>query len=91
MLPGLASTSGTLTDVCGTGSQISGTTVLSFTGGTLSPGETRYEDLYEKSEDDVEVEPADLDADEATHEASGADTDHESDDAPHGGGGPLRS
>ncbi len=39
-LTGLSSTSGTLNDVCGTGSQISGTTSLSFTGGTLAPGDS---------------------------------------------------
>jgi hypothetical protein len=37
-LNGLASTSGTLTDICGTGSQIMGTISLTFTGGTLAPG-----------------------------------------------------
>ena len=37
-LPGLASTSGTLTDVCGDG-DITGTTSLSFTGGNLLAGE----------------------------------------------------
>ena len=38
VLPGLASTSGTLPDVCGTGSQIAGTSTLLFQGGTLAPG-----------------------------------------------------
>ncbi|WP_143536880.1 T9SS type A sorting domain-containing protein [Rubricoccus marinus] len=38
MLSGLASTSGTLNDVCGSGSSITGTTFLIFTGGTLNPG-----------------------------------------------------
>ena len=33
---GLVSTSGTVADVCGAGSQISGTSVLSFTGGSLA-------------------------------------------------------
>ena len=37
-LSGLVSTSGTLTDICGTGSQITGTSFLSFTGGNLAPG-----------------------------------------------------
>ncbi|MFQ5570042.1 MAG: thrombospondin type 3 repeat-containing protein [Rhodothermales bacterium] len=36
-LPGLAATT-TLADICGTGSQLSGTTTLSFTGGSLAPG-----------------------------------------------------
>ena len=40
VLSGLASTSGTLTDVCGSGSQISGTSSLSFTGGNLLAGES---------------------------------------------------
>lgn len=35
---GLASTSGTLADVCGVGSEISGTGLLSFTGGSLAAG-----------------------------------------------------
>ncbi|MGD2114046.1 MAG: IPTL-CTERM sorting domain-containing protein, partial [Acidobacteriota bacterium] len=39
-LTGLASSSGTLTDVCGTGSQIAGAGTLAFTGGTLGPGES---------------------------------------------------
>lgn len=38
-LSGLASISGTLSDVCGTASQISGTSVLSLTGGNLAAGE----------------------------------------------------
>ena len=38
-LPDLASTSGTLTDVCGSGSQITGTTVLTFNGGNLMAGD----------------------------------------------------
>jgi len=37
-LSGLASVSGTLMDLCGVGSQVSGTSVLSFTGGSLAPG-----------------------------------------------------
>jgi hypothetical protein len=37
-LSGLASVSGTLTDVCGVGSQIAGTSTLSFTGGSLAAG-----------------------------------------------------
>jgi len=39
-LSGLASESGTQMDVCGAGSQLAGTSVLSLTGGTLGPGET---------------------------------------------------
>jgi len=39
-LSGLASVSGTLTDICGVGSQISGTSLLSFTGGSLAAGDT---------------------------------------------------
>jgi len=39
-LSGLVSVSGTLLDVCGAGSQITGTDVLSFTGGSLAPGGT---------------------------------------------------
>lgn len=39
-LSGLVSTSGTLTDVCGTGSQISGTSGLTFSGGSLAAGAT---------------------------------------------------
>ncbi|HSL84073.1 MAG TPA: hypothetical protein VLF66_14975 [Thermoanaerobaculia bacterium] len=39
-LSGLQSLSGTLTDVCGTGSEISGSSTLFFSGGTLSPGES---------------------------------------------------
>ena len=35
---GLAATSGTQTDVCGVGSEISGTGLLSFTGGSLAAG-----------------------------------------------------
>jgi len=37
-LSGLTSVSGTLADVCGTGSQLSGTSVLSLTGGNLPAG-----------------------------------------------------
>lgn len=37
-LAGLVSESGTQTDVCGAGSQLAGTNVLSITGGTLAPG-----------------------------------------------------
>ena len=37
-LSGLASVSGTQNDVCGTGSQLSGSSVLSLTGGTLPAG-----------------------------------------------------
>ena len=37
-LSGLVSVSGTSTDVCGSGSQLSGTDVLSFTGGSLAAG-----------------------------------------------------
>jgi hypothetical protein len=39
-LSGMVSVSGTQTDVCGVGSEISGTSTLSFTGGSLSPGES---------------------------------------------------
>ncbi len=39
-LTGLTATGLPLADVCGTGSQISGTTSLSFTGGSLTAGET---------------------------------------------------
>lgn len=39
VISGLASTSGTQTDICGTGSAVSGTGVVTFSGGTLSPGE----------------------------------------------------
>jgi len=39
-LPGLANNNGTLTDICGLGSQLSGTSNLSFSGGILSPGES---------------------------------------------------
>ncbi len=38
VIPGLVSISGTLNDVCGAGSQISGTDVLTFTGGSLVTG-----------------------------------------------------
>ena len=38
MLPGLVAVGLPAADVCGTGSQVSGTNVLSFTGGTLAPG-----------------------------------------------------
>jgi uncharacterized repeat protein (TIGR01451 family) len=38
VITGMAATGLPLNDVCGTGSQISGTTNLSFTGGTLAPG-----------------------------------------------------
>jgi len=38
VLSGLTSVSGAQTNICRTGSQISGTSSLSFTGGTLSPG-----------------------------------------------------
>ncbi len=38
VLAGLQATGLPQNDVCGTGSQISGTTTLSFTGGTLAPG-----------------------------------------------------
>jgi uncharacterized repeat protein (TIGR01451 family) len=37
-LMGLASVSGTLPDVCGAGSQLSGTSLLTLTGGTLAAG-----------------------------------------------------
>jgi uncharacterized repeat protein (TIGR01451 family) len=37
-LTGIASTSGTLPDVCGAGSQLSGTSILTLTGGTLPAG-----------------------------------------------------
>ncbi|MEM1056355.1 MAG: T9SS type A sorting domain-containing protein [Bacteroidota bacterium] len=40
VLTGLVSTSGTQADVCGTGSSLSGTSTLSFTGGTLAAGES---------------------------------------------------
>ncbi len=40
MLDGAASSSGTLSDVCGTASQITGTTSLIFTGGALAAGES---------------------------------------------------
>ena len=39
-LSGLVSVSGTLADICGLGSQITGTDVLGFTGGSLGPGAT---------------------------------------------------
>ncbi|MEM6455864.1 MAG: IPTL-CTERM sorting domain-containing protein [Acidobacteriota bacterium] len=39
-LAGLVATGLPLNDVCGPGSQISGTALLTFTGGTLAPGET---------------------------------------------------
>jgi len=39
-LTGLAAVGLPMNDVCGSGSQISGTTNLSFTGGTLAPGES---------------------------------------------------
>ncbi len=39
-LSGLVSISGTLNDVCGAGSSISGTSTLTFTGGTLALGES---------------------------------------------------
>ncbi len=37
-LSGLVSTSGTQNDICGSGSQLSGTSTLTFSGGTLAPG-----------------------------------------------------
>jgi PKD repeat protein len=37
-LPGLSNASGTLNDVCGIGSSIGGTTLLTFSGGALDPG-----------------------------------------------------
>jgi uncharacterized repeat protein (TIGR01451 family) len=37
-LPGVVSTSGTLADLCGIGSQISGSDLLSFSGGSLAAG-----------------------------------------------------
>jgi hypothetical protein len=40
VVPGLASISGTLNNVCGAGSQLSGTTVLTVTGISLQPGTT---------------------------------------------------
>lgn len=40
VISGLTSTSGTLNDVCGSGSSIQGTTFLIMTGGTLAPGES---------------------------------------------------
>ncbi|MFT5165066.1 MAG: hypothetical protein ACI8P3_000290, partial [Saprospiraceae bacterium] len=39
VIPGLAAVGLPINDVCGVGSQISGTTSLSFTGGTMSPGD----------------------------------------------------
>ncbi len=39
-LPGLVALGLPANDVCGAGSQISGTSLLTFTGGTLSPGES---------------------------------------------------
>ena len=39
VIPGLAAVGLPINDVCGVGSQISGTTNLSFTGGTMSPGD----------------------------------------------------
>ena len=38
-IPGLAAIGLPINDVCGVGSQLSGTTNLSFTGGTMSPGD----------------------------------------------------
>ncbi len=40
VMPGLVSTSGTLTDIAGPGSQITGTSLLTFTGGNLQTGES---------------------------------------------------
>lgn len=40
VLTGLVATGLPVTDVCGVGSQLSGTSVLTFTGGSLAPGET---------------------------------------------------
>jgi hypothetical protein len=40
VLPGLTATNLPLNDVCGAGSLLSGATNLSFTGGSLAPGET---------------------------------------------------
>jgi uncharacterized repeat protein (TIGR01451 family) len=51
-LSGLSSTSGPLNDVCGTGSQISGTTFLIFTGGNLTAGTSCTFDLI------LQVSPA---------------------------------
>ena len=39
-LTGLVSTSGILTDICGTGSFLTGTSQITFSGGSLSAGET---------------------------------------------------
>lgn len=38
VLSGLVSISGTQTDICGSGSSLSGTSTLTFSGGTLAPG-----------------------------------------------------
>jgi hypothetical protein len=38
VLPGLAATGTPMNDVCGTGSQIAGTSSLTFSGGSLAPG-----------------------------------------------------
>lgn len=38
VLPGLVATGTPLADVCGPGSQLAGTSVLTFTGGSLAPG-----------------------------------------------------
>ncbi|HEX4956473.1 MAG TPA: hypothetical protein VF017_24055 [Thermoanaerobaculia bacterium] len=40
VVPGLAAVGLPLADVCGAGSSISGTTILTFTGGSLGPGAT---------------------------------------------------
>ena len=40
MIPGLVATDLPKNDVCGTGSSLSGTSLLTFTGGTLAPNET---------------------------------------------------
>ena len=40
VLAGLTATGTPITDTCGTGSQLSGTTLLAFTGGSLGPNET---------------------------------------------------
>lgn len=40
VLAGLEATGLPINDVCGTGSQLSGTSLLTFTGGSLSPGES---------------------------------------------------
>ncbi len=39
VIPGLAAVGLPLNDICGTGSSISGTTNLTFTGGTMAPGD----------------------------------------------------